>query len=852
MYVLHRFKALFTIFRINNAHARMKKYFFFLFLFPYSAFAQHKLWYDKPAAIWEEALPLGNGKIGAMIFGGAAEDLLQLNESTLYSGGPVKKNINPSSPQYMKPIREALLEREDYAAAKVLARKMQGFYTESYLPLGDIRIKQQTEEVTNYYRELNIDNAIATTRFTSNGIDYTREYFTSAPSNVLVVRFTASQKGKLNLTIHSSSLLRFNTTSAEKQLIIKGKAPSHVDPSYYNDKGRTPVIYEDTTGCNGMRFQYRIKALNTGGSIISDTAGLKVQQADELILLIVATTSFNGYDKCPDQQGLDEEANALSILRNASTKSYLVLKQEHIKDYQKYFNRVKFDLGTSEQQKDGDKLHTKDRLKAYANGAIDPGLETLYFQFGRYLLISASRPGSPPANLQGIWNHHLRAPWSSNYTININTEMNYWPAEVTNLSELHMPLLHFIKNLSVTGTETAKHFYGMKGWVAHHNSEIWATSNPVGDVGKGDPVWANWMMGGNWLSQHLWEHYAFTGNKLFLADHALPIMIQACMFTLDWLVEDKEGRLVTAPSTSPENTFLDSNGKAQSVSIASTMDMSIIWDLFTNTIQALDLLKPNDPFKKKLVDTRAKLFPLKISPTGGHLQEWYKDFKESDPLHRHVSHLFGLYPGRQILMGDTPDYFGAAKQTLAQRGDGGTGWSKGWKINWWARLQDGNHAYKLIRELLKYTSTIKTEMSNGGGTYANLFDAHPPFQIDGNFAGTSGMAEMLVQSHDGYIHLLPSLPDAWNVGSVKGLKARGGFEIVEMAWETGKIKKLVIKSGIGGNCRIRLPHAVKAKIAQGENTNPFYAVPGRKNKYLLPDNTFDIPTFKGQIITLNL
>ena len=770
----------------------------FLLLIAQSSFAQQKtlvLWYNQPAKDWNEALPIGNGRLGAMIFGRAGDELIQLNEQTLWTGGPVNPNPNPDAPKYLQPVRNALFKDSIGQAVKLL-RKMQGPNTEMYQPLGDIILKQQLNgEVSNYYRDLNISNATATTRFTVNGVEYTREMFSSAPDQVIIIRLKASQPKALSFSVGVNHELKFSRMiTSDNELVLKGKA------RITNDERRNPrpFIYEDSLHQDGMRFQFRIKAVTKDGVVSHTDSILTISNATEVLLYVSAATSYNGFDKYPDKDGKDEEKIVRDLLQASLKKDYKQLLDAHVKDYQKYFNRVVLSL----TDKSADDQPTDKRLTDYRTTGNDRGLEELYFQFGRYLLISSSRPGGIPANLQGIWNKEIRPSWRSNYTTNINVEMNYWPAEMCNLSEMTEPLIQQIKRWAVNGKATAKNYYNMRGWAVHHNSDMWAQTNPVGE-GGGDPKWANWALGSPWLSQHLYEHYRFTSDKKYLKETAYPLMKSAAEFCLDWLVE-KDGVLITAPSTSPENVYVLPNGTKGSVTIASAMDMEIIWDLFTNIIEADSILNIDKDFAASLKAKRAKLSPLKIGKAG-NLIEWYGDWKDEDPQHRHVSHLFALHPGREISPLLDPKFADACRKTLEVRGDGGTGWSKAWKINFWARLLDGDHAYKMYQQLLD-SSTMK-----------NLFDSHPPFQIDGNFGATSGIAEMLLQSHLNEIQLLPALPSKWKDGHVRGLIARGAFE-VEMFWKDGKLTKAFITSKAGNICKLRTNQNSAIKDIKTTNT----------------------------------
>lgn len=763
---------------------------------------EYKLWYNAPATVWEEALPIGNGRIGAMVYGNPLQEVYQLNEESIWSGYPQDWN-NPKAANALPQVREAV-DRGDYAKASELWKaNAQGPYTARYLPMANLMLDQLTRgEARNLYRELNISNALSTVTYEADGVKYRRTSFISYPDQVMVIKIAADRPQAVSLHIRLNSLLRYTVqTKGEKTLILNGKAPAYVANRDYDPH---QVVYDDK---RGTQFKVQVELLPDGGHCEANDSALTVRNANEVVLLLSAVTDFG---------------NKKMTLKKCK-RPYQELLQRHTDDHQQLFNRLQLSLGTENLQKEA--LPTNERLKSFEQDPTDNGLTELYYQYGRYLLIASSRPGGLPANLQGIWNRHVQPPWGSNYTTNINTEMNYWPAEITNLPECFLPLSDFIGRLAVNGAQTAKVNYGInRGWLAHHNSDVWAQTAPTGGYDsdpKGAPRWSCWPMAGVWLCQHLWEHYAFGGDKKYLSKTAYPLMKGAAEFLLQWLQKDPEtGYWITNPSTSPENRFryIDKEGKKQNgeISRSSGMDLGLAWDLLTNCIEASTVLDTDKAFRQQCMDVRANLQPFRIG-SKGQLLEWDKEFEETDPNHRHVSHLFALHPGRQIIPEQQPELAATCQRTLEIRGDGGTGWAMAWKINFWARLRDGNHAFGILKNGLRYVDATQVSV-RGGGTYANLFDAHPPFQIDGNFGGTAGITEMLLQSHAGYIHLLPALPDNWQSGSIKGVRARGGFTI-DMEWKESRITRLSVTSHSGGTCRIReatSPHEEVIETEKGK------------------------------------
>lgn len=756
-----------------------------------------KLWYDKPAKEWTEALPIGNGRIGAMVFGNPVQEEFQINEETVWGGGP-HNNINPLAKEHLDEIRELIFagknkEAQDLCDKYIASKGGQGM---PYQTIGSIRLDfKGVDNYSNYYRDLDITNALSTVKFTANGVDYLREAFTSFDNQLLVIRLTASKSGSISFD--------FNQTSPFREM-RKTQSDTRIG-SYQVTKMFASADCNSHEGVEGkITWATSTAIFLKGGSFEAVSNGVKgVRNADEVYIFVSMATNFNNYKEVADRaeaavraERYMDEKTLLSVIED-----YDAAKKNHSEIYAEQFNRVYLDLGTNAQ---ADKT-TDVRVKEFAS-TFDPQLATLYFQFGRYLLISSSQPGGEPANLQGIWNHQLSAPWDGKYTTDINVEMNYWPAEITALPEAGEPFIEFVLECAEHGRETARDMYGCRGWALHHNTDIWRSTGAV-DGG----FFGTWPTCNAWFCQQIWDTYLFRPSKEYL-ETIYPVMKGACEFFIDFLVEEPKNKwLVVAPSYSPENEprVTDRQGGFSTVAGA-TMDNQMVTDLFTNTIAAAKLMKENALFIDTLENIKSRLAPMQIGKWG-QLQEWMDDWDNPNDHHRHVSHLWGLYPGNQITA-ETPELFQAARKSLEARGDESTGWSMGWKVCLWARLLDGNHAYKLIQDQLSPSGGYK------GGTYPNLFDAHPPFQIDGNFGCAAGIAEMFVQSHTGKIVLLPALPDAWSSkGTVKGLRCRGDVEIAELTWKDGKPETVLLKANSRG----------KVTVCFGGETKTIKTKPGK-------------------------
>lgn len=772
-----------------------------------------KLNYDRPAEYFEETLVIGNGTMGAIVYGGTTRDVISLNDLTLWTGEPDREVTTPDAYKAIPKIRE-MLENEDYRNADIEQRKVQGHYSENYQPLGQVTISylDTSARISDYSRSLDISNAIAQTKYLRDNKPFSCEYFASAPDSVIVINLKSENPEGIKAVISFESQLPHATSAAGNEISSEGYAAYHSYPSYYKQI-KEKHLYDPE---RGIHFRTIIKVITKDGTVESYPSGeLKIESASEVRILIANATSFNGFDKDPVKEGKDYCNIAKNRIKLASAKTYETLKSSHINDYRYFFDRVELSFGETAPEITA--LPTDEQLRRYTdNTESNPELEALYFQFGRYLLISCSRTPGVPANLQGLWNEKLLPPWSCNYTSNINVEENYWAAETANLSEMHRPLMDFIANLSHTGKETAKAYYGVdKGWCLGQNTDIWAMTCPVG-LNVGDPSWACWTMGGAWLSTHIWEHYVFTKDIEMLRKY-YPVLKGAAEFCMNWLIE-KDGKLITSPGTSPENKFVTPDGYIGATSYGCTADLAITRECLIDAIKAAEVLNTDKDFRKDAKATISRLSPYKIGKKG-NLQEWFHDWEDEDPQHRHQSHLFGLYPGHHISTDETPDLAKACAKTLEIKGDNTTGWSTGWRVNLYARLKDSNNAYHIYRRLLKLVTPDGykgKDARRGGGTYPNLLDAHSPFQIDGNFGGCAGVIEMLMQSSEEDITLLPALPEQWKDGSVKGICARGSF-VIDMSWKDGKVTSLSITSRKGGKTRVNFNNkSVKINLKANE------------------------------------